>query len=112
MIVLIKTDAQAPREPKYEFLKAHSRPGSGPVNRRPQTAREAPTSGGELAAAAASATERRAKDDIDFVKHNQELAKQIKLKRAPSVDMLKSLQEKTNKQLEAYMEKQKGKVPD
>lgn len=110
---MFKTDPKAPREPKYEFLKAHSRPGSGPIKRRPQTAREAPTdTSGELAAAAASANNRKAKDDIDFIKHNQELAKQIKLRRAPSVDMLKSLQEKTNKQLEAYMEKQKGKVPD
>lgn len=113
LLVKKKGDVKAPREaPKYEFLRAHSRPGSAPMSRRPQTARETSDTGSELAAAAATAHEKKAKDDIDFIKHNQQLAKQVRMRRAPSVEMLKNLQEKTNKQFEAYMADKKGRIPE
>lgn len=76
---------------------------------RPQTAREAST---EANQDLKDALKRRAKDDIDFIKHNQNLANQIRIKRAPSVEMLKNLQEKTNKDFEAYMNNRKGKIPE
>lgn len=52
------------------------------------------------------------KDDLDFVKHNTLVAKQAQLKRAPSVEMLKYVQEKLNKDLENYQTKNKGKIPN
>ena len=82
------------------------------MRRRPATARETTSESGELALKLANAFEKKSKDDIDFIKHNQQLAKQCQLKRAPSVEMLKSFQEKTNKQFETYMANKKGKIPD
>jgi hypothetical protein len=51
------------------------------------------------------------KDDLDFIKHNQLVAKQAQIKRAPSMEMLKYVQEKLNKDLEIYQTKIKGKIP-
>jgi hypothetical protein len=53
----------------------------------------------------------RSKDDIDFIKHNQKMAKQVHIKRAPSVEMLKKVQNKLNSDLEKYNNKIKGKLP-
>jgi hypothetical protein len=62
--------------------------------------------------ASAGAGERKTKDDIDFVKQNQQIATQFRLKRAPSVEQLKLVQEKLNKDLEKYNALKKGKVPN
>jgi hypothetical protein len=39
-------------------------------------------------------------------------AKQVQLKRAPSLEMLKYVQEKLNKDMENYHTKIKGKIPN
>lgn len=71
---------------------------------RPHTARES-------ASSLKLELENRSKDDIDFVKRNQQLATQMKIKRAPSVEMLKNLQDKTTKDLDTYLSQKNGKVP-
>lgn len=94
----------APREP-HNFLRAHSRTGS--VS-RPQSARQSPKAndGKEM-----SQKKFASKDDFDFVKLNQNLAKQAHMKKAPSMENLKHVQEKMGKDLELYQQKIKGKVP-
>lgn len=92
----------APREPK-QFLRAHSRTGS---ISRPQSARPA------TADNKSQVSTQKSKDDIDFIKHNQQFAKQSLIRRAPSMEMLKQVQEKLNKDLEKYENKVKGKVPN
>ena len=100
-----KSQPLAPREPHSDFLRAHSRTGS--VS-RPQSARQSP----KLNQAQEMSEKKFAsKDDLDFLKHNQLLAKQAQLKKAPSVEMLKQVQEKLNKDLELYQTKIKGKIP-
>lgn len=92
-----------PREANKKFLRAHS----GTVGRisRPQSARQAETENKlEL--------ELKSKDDIDFIKLNQKLATQLKLKRAPSVEFLKKIEEKQQNELKEYENKIKGKIPD
>jgi hypothetical protein len=95
----------APREP-HNFLRAHSRTGS---ISRPQSARQSPKTSDakEMADKKFSS-----KDDLDFIKLNQKLVTQVQIKRAPSVEMLKQVQNKLNKDLEAYNNKIKGKVPN
>jgi hypothetical protein len=93
----------APRESTHEFLRAHSKTGS---ISRPHTAR--PSSAASNASAESA---RKTKDDIDFVKQNAQIATQFKLKRAPSVEQLKLVQEKLNKDLEKYNALKKGKIP-
>lgn len=95
----------APRaEGTHEFLRAHSKTGS---ISRPQSAR--PSS----AQSNASATSGKyaSKDDIDFVKQNRAIVTQFKLKKAPSVEQLKQVQEKLKQDLDKYNEQKKGKVP-
>jgi hypothetical protein len=96
----------APREPS-QFLRAHSRTGSA-SGIRPQSAR--PSSAASNASVAAN--QGKSKDDFDFVKHNQLVATQFKLKKAPSVEQLKQVQEKLSQDLEKYHSKKNGKVPD
>ena len=91
----------APRESGHEFLRAHSRTASRPQSARPSSA-----------VSNASTTALKSKDDIDFIKHNQLVATQFKLKRAPSVEQLKLVQEKLSRDLEKYHAQKKGKVPD
>ncbi len=88
------------------FLKAHSRTGSPIV--RPQSARQAPRE------KTTEPTDKKfgSKDDIDFIKRNQKLAKDVQIKRAPSMENLKSVQEKLNNDLKIYQEKIKGKIPN
>jgi len=95
----------APREINTNFLRAHSRTGS---MSRPQTARESPKERkiNELSKKFAS------KDDMDFIKHNQKVVTQMQIKRAPSVENLRQVQEKLSKDLEAYNNRKFGKVPD
>jgi hypothetical protein len=82
---------------------------------RPQTARPAPVEqlppGALTATSSVDNKKYGSKDDIDFIKHNQKVAKSAQLKRAPSIEQLKSVQEKLNKDLEAYNNKIKGKIP-
>lgn len=54
----------------------------------------------------------KSKDDIDFIRHNRNVVKQMQMRRAPSVESLRSLQEKTNQQFDEYINKRKGKVPE
>ena len=82
-------------------MKAHSKTGS---ISRPQSARPA-------TANSVKSNTSGSKDDIDFIRANQELAKEARIRRAPSIEALKSVQEKLNKDLEKYNEKIKGKVP-
>jgi hypothetical protein len=90
--------------PRTEFLRAHSKTGG--LISRPQTAR--PSSSQSNISAT---SENKSKDDFDFIKQNQKLATQFKIRRAPSVEILKLVQEKLNKDLEKYNEKNKGKLP-
>ena len=96
------------RPEQKNFLKAHSRTGS---ITRPQTAREPPRENDTLLNLGTSDKKFQSKDDIDFIKRNQQIAKQATLKRAPSVEQLKKVQEKLNTDLEIYEKKIKGKVP-
>jgi hypothetical protein len=84
-------------------LRAHSRTGS-----RPQTARQSPkrNDGKEL-----SEKKFVSKDDFDFLKHNQKVAQSVQLKKAPSMENLRQVQEKMQKDFNKYQEKSKGKVP-
>ena len=77
---------------------------------RPQSARQAPREN----AGNTTPVDKKygSKDDIDFIKRNQSLAKEVQIKRAPSVEMLKSVQEKLNNDLKTYQEKNKGKIPN
>lgn len=93
----------APRETHKDFLKAHSK--TGQIS-RPQSARPA------SADPVKSNRSTRSKDDIDFIRQNQQLAKEVRIRRAPSVEQLKCVQEKLNKDLENYNQKIKGKVPN
>lgn len=99
---------QQPLAPRVEvsnqnFLRAHSKTGS-----RPQSARQAPK---ENDLNMVPNKKFASKDDLDFIKHNQLVAKQAQIKRAPSMEMLKYVQEKLNKDLEIYQTKIKGKIP-
>lgn len=95
----------APREP-HNFLRAHSRTGG--ASSRPQSARQSPKTndGKEL-----SEKKYASKDDFDFVKQNQKLARSIHIKKAPSMENLRLVHEKMEKDLENYNKKNKGKVP-
>ena len=77
---------------------------------RPQSARQAPREN----TTQTTSTDKKfaSKDDIDFIKRNQKLAKDVQLKRAPSVENLRSVQEKLNNDLKIYHEKIKGKIPN
>ena len=54
----------------------------------------------------------KSKDDIDFVTLNKSVAKAFIIKRAPSVENLKHVQEKKATDLEKYDNAVKGKIPD
>ena len=54
----------------------------------------------------------KSKDDIDFIKLNRQLAVNRQIKRAPSVEMLKKVEQKKQHELENYELKIKGKVPE
>ncbi len=102
-IIIFKiTQPLAPREPS-NFLRAHSRTGS-----RPQTARHSPkkNDGKEL-----SEKKFASKDDFDFLKHNQKVVQSFHLKKAPSMENLRQVQDKLQKDFDKYQEKSKGKVP-
>ncbi|CAF0763571.1 unnamed protein product [Brachionus calyciflorus] len=98
---MLQKEPQAPRETK-EFLRAHSKTGqiSRPQSARPSTANSVKSN-----------KSTGSKDDIDFIRQNQLLAKESRIRRAPSVEVLKSAQEKLEKDLENYNKKIKGKVP-
>ena len=102
-----KQQPLTPRIEQKNFLKAHSRTGSPII--RPQSARQAPR---ENTSVPSFDKKFGSKDDIDFVKRNQALAKEVQIKRAPSVEMLKNVQEKLNSDLKTYQEKNKGKIPN
>jgi hypothetical protein len=51
------------------------------------------------------------KDDIDFVKHNQKIASKVQIKRAPSMEQLKSVQNKLESDMNKYNSRIKGKIP-
>lgn len=101
----LQQQPMAPRETNTNFLRAHSRTGS---MSRPQTARESPKDPKTLELNKKFAS----KDDMDFIKHNQKVVTQMHMKRAPSVENLRQVQEKLSKDLEAYNNRIKGKVPD
>ncbi|RNA36308.1 enkurin domain-containing 1 [Brachionus plicatilis] len=99
----LQKEPLAPRDSNKEFLRAHSKTGqiSRPQSARPSTAGSTKTN-----------RSTSSKDDIDFVRQNRELAKEPRMKRAPSMEMLKNVQEKLNKDMEKYNEKIKGKIPN
>lgn len=105
---LLLQEPLTPRIEKANFLKAHSRTGS-PIANRPQSARQAPR---ENTSQNSMGKKYGSKDDIDFVKRNQTLAKDSHMKRAPSVENLKQVQEKLNNDLRTYEEKNLGKIPN
>lgn len=105
--LILKQPPLTPRIEQKNFLKAHSRTGSPLV--RPQSARQAPS---ESSTKAPVEKKFASKDDIDFIKRNQKLAKEVQIKRAPSMENLRSVQEKLNNDLKVYQEKIKGKIPD
>lgn len=93
----------APRDTNKEFLRAHSKTGqiSRPQSARPSTAGSTKTNNSTSS-----------KDDIDFIRQNRQLAREPRMKKAPSMEMLKSVQEKLDKDMEKYNEKIKGKLPN
>lgn len=99
---MIKKEPLAPRDTNKEFLRAHSKTGqiSRPQSARPSTAGSTKTN-----------KTTGSKDDIDFVRQNCQLAKEQRMRKAPSMEMLKSVQEKLDKDMEKYNEKIKGKIP-
>ena len=105
---LLLAQPLTPRIEQKNFLKAHSRTGSPIV--RPQSARQAPREN----TTQTETTDKKfgSKDDIDFIKRNQKLAKEVHIKRAPSMENLRSVQEKLSNDLKIYQEKIKGKIPN
>ena len=101
--MFFKQEPMAPRDPNRNYLRAHSKTGGFS---RPQSAREPPKENKNPVSPKFAS-----KDDIDFIKLNSQFAKQVSMKRAPSVEMLKHVQEKLNHDLEKYRKSVKGKIP-
>ncbi len=101
----LQVQPMAPREP-HQFLRAHSRTGS--LSCRPQSARQSPKTND-----AKEETQKKfvSKDDFDFIKFNSSYSKSVAMKRAPSVENLKQVQQKMENDFEKYQQKIKGKVP-
>lgn len=101
----LTTQPMAPREP-HQFLRAHSRTGS--ISNRPQSARQSPKANDVK-----EQTQRKfaSKDDFDFIKFNSSYSKSVGMKKAPSVENLKQVQQKMDKDFQNYQQKIKGKVP-
>ncbi len=106
-LIIFQQQPLAPRpdSSNSNFLRAHSKTAS---ISRPQSARQAPKENLNTEPNKKFSS----KDDLDFIKHNQMAAKQVQLKRAPSLEMLKYVQEKLNKDMENYHTKIKGKIPN
>ena len=104
----LDTNSAQPMAPRasHTFLRAHSRSGS--VSNRPQSARASPKANN---AKDSSQKKYASKDDFDFIKMNQSLASSVHMKKAPSVENLKEVQMKMEKDLETYQKKCRGKVP-
>lgn len=101
----LQAEPLAPRE-THTFLRSHSRTGS--VS-RPQSARQSPSTND---AKEFTLKKYASKDDFDFLKANQNFAKTALMKKSPSVENLKQVQQKMEKDLEKYQQKNKGKVPN
>ncbi len=54
----------------------------------------------------------KSKDDLDFIELNKQIATSLKIKRAPSVELLQNVLQKRNKSLETYENNVKGKIPE